>query len=256
MNRKSHPSAGGTNRKSHPSADGSNRICQLADKNLKNMFINYLGRSCFKIQGQKAFLVFDPFDPAIGLKMPKLHTDIVAISHDHRDHSYLEKITGINEGENPFVVKGPGEYEIKEVRILGIESFHDNQKGKERGLNTIYLAEIDGIKLVHLGDLGHVLEEKQLEKIGDVDILFIPVGGKVSLDFKKAVEVVEQIEPKIIIPMHFRVPACTNAGGVELDKVDKFLNEIEIKEEKMSKLKIFKKDLLAIERKVILLEIE
>lgn len=213
------------------------------------MIITHIGHSCFKIQGGKAILITDPFDSSIGLKMPKIQADIVTVSHDHYDHANTQRIVGVSEQEEPFVIKGPGEYEIKEVVILGIGSFHDNQKGKVRGTNTIYLIEIDGLKLVHLGDLGHLLEEEHLEKLGEVDVLFIPVGGGFTLDYRKAVEVVEQVEPKIVIPMHYKTPDL----NLDIDKIDKFLREIGIKEERMTRLKISKRDLPE-ERKLIILE--
>lgn len=213
------------------------------------MIITHIGHSCFKIQGEKVTLVTDPFDSSIGLKMPKIQADIVTVSHDHYDHANTQRIVGVSEQERPFIIKGPGEYEVKEVVILGIESFHDNQKGKVRGINTIYFIEIDGLKLVHLGDLGHLLEEEHLEKLGEVDILFVPVGGGFTLDYRKAVEVIEQVEPKTVIPMHYKTPDL----NLDIDKIDKFLKEVGIKEERMARLKISGKDLPE-EKKLIILE--
>ena len=178
------------------------------------MTITWYGHSCFKIdnQGGHLTIITDPFDKKIGLTPPRGNADIITISHNHYDHNNVKAISG-----EPFVIETPGEYEVKEIRILGVPGYHDNEKGKERGINIIYLIKIDGIKICHLGDMGQEkLTDKQLELINDVDILMIPVGGVYTIDAKKAVKIIKQIEPSIIIPMHYKLPGLTE----ELAKVD------------------------------------
>ena len=182
--------------------------------------IYWAGQSCFQIsvstsKDHSADIVIDPFDEKIGLKLPNLSADIVLVSHDHHDHNNVKDIKG-----TPFVIDGPGEYEIKEVFIQGIPSFHDDKEGKERGQNTIYVLETEGLRFCHLGDLGQKqLTDEQLEKIDRVDVLMIPVGGKYTISSVEAQKIISQIEPKIIIPMHYALPKLT----LELDEVAKFL---------------------------------
>ncbi len=183
------------------------------------MDITYLGHASFKIKGKNASLVTDPFDPKIGLKFPKVEADIVSVTHSHFDHSASSQVGG-----EPFVVSGPGEYEIKGVEIVGVQSFHDNKKGEERGKNTIYNFKIDKLNIAHLGDLGQErLTDDQIEEIGNVDILMIPVGGYYTIDASVASKIVSQLEPKIIIPMHYRDADSTIK---ELAGVENFLKEM------------------------------
>ena len=202
------------------------------------MIITYIGHSCFKIQDkigpEGITVVTDPFDNSIGLKMPNFEANIITVSHNHYDHNNIKALRG-----QPFIVDSAGEYDIHGVMIEGIESYYDNQQGKESGKNIMYLIEFDDITVVHLGDLGHILDNKQLEKLVGTDILLIPVGGKYTLDATKAVEVVSQIEPRIVIPMHYKV-----AGSkVDVDGVEKFIKEMGVKPTEEEKLKISKKDL-------------
>ena len=206
-------------------------------------------KSGFKIQGQNVALIADPFDKSIGLRVPRMAADIVTVSHNHFDHNNVKAVKGIGES-NPFVIIGPGEYEVKDVFIYGISCFHDKNEGQDRGENTIYRIEIDGLTLVHLGDLGHTFANGQLEKLKQVDILFIPVGGVCTIDGKAASEVISQIEPRIVIPMHYKIPGL----NLKLDSLDKFCKEIGVcPTEKLPKLKIVKKDLPSEEMKVIIL---
>lgn len=185
------------------------------------MDIYFYSQALFKLKGKTATVVIDPFDPqAIGLKLPKpqeLEADAVLITHDHPDHNNLSAVSG-----NPVRIMGPGEYEIKGVSINGVSLYHDKTQGSERGKNTIYNIQIDGLNVTHLGDLGHTLSEEQIEEIGNTDILMVPVGGTYTIDAKLAAEVVAELEPKIIIPMHYKLPGLK----VELDEVDKFLKEM------------------------------
>lgn len=202
------------------------------------MTITWLGHSCFKIEekinGENVSLITDPFSKEIGLKVPNVEADIISVSHGHDDHNNVSSLRGA-----PFVVDCAGEFDIKGIIIEGIRSHHDDKNGSERGDNIIFRFDIEGISLAHLGDLGDVLDNKQLEKLGGVDVLFIPVGGKFTLDAKKAVEVISQIEPRIVIPMHYK----TEDLKIDIEGVDKFVKELGIEPNYEEKFKINKKDL-------------
>jgi L-ascorbate metabolism protein UlaG (beta-lactamase superfamily) len=213
------------------------------------MDITFLGHSSFRLKGKTATVVTDPFDPeVVGLKFPKVAADIVTVSHQHEDHNQADLVKDVKR-----LVSGPGEYEIKGVSIIGIPTFHDEEKGAKRGKNTIYVYEIDGLRLVHLGDLGHKLHEKILEKIGDIDILMVPVGGEYTIGPTEAVEVARAIEPKIVIPMHYQMPGLNPATFAKLSLTKPFLAEIGLLVEKTDKLSV-KKENIGEESKVILLE--
>ncbi len=164
-------------------------------------------------------MIIDPFDPEmLGIKLPKdMACDIVIKSHDHPDHNRLDLATG-----DPIQIAGPGEYEVKGVAVTGVPLFHDKSQGSERGKNTVYNIEMDGLNIVHLGDIGHTLTDEQTEQIDQTDILLIPVGGTYTIDASDAAKVVSQLEPKIIIPMHYGV----EGSKIPLDGVDKFLKEM------------------------------
>lgn len=164
------------------------------------MDITYLGHSSFKIKGKKTSVIVDPFDPKmVGLKFPKQEADIVTVSHDHGDHNATSLVGG-----NPFVIRGPGEYEVLGVGIIGVSTFHDEVQGKERGKNTIYVFDIDNVHIAHLGDLGEFPSEKIFDQLGSVDILMVPVGGTYTITAKQSLDVIKEIEPSVVIPMHYR----------------------------------------------------
>lgn len=203
------------------------------------MIITWLGHSCFKLQDKVGTdgvtVITDPYDKETGLKMPSIEADIVTVSHDHHDHNNVEALRG-----KPFVINCAGEYDFKGVLVEGIDSYHDEEEGKLRGGNIIYRIEVEDISIVHLGDLGHTLTNEQLEKLVGTDVLLIPVGGKFTLDAKKAVEVISQIEPRIVIPMHYQTEGLAIEG---LDSIEKFIKELGIEPSHEEKLKITKKDL-------------
>jgi L-ascorbate metabolism protein UlaG (beta-lactamase superfamily) len=181
------------------------------------MEITWLGHSSFKIKGKQATVITDPFSPDTGYSLGKQNASIVTVSHSHPGHSYT---SGIN--SDPHLVTGPGEYEISNVLIIGLASYHDDEKGKIRGKNTIYLIEMDEITICHMGDLGHPLTDSQTEEMGNVDILMLPVGGVSTINATTAAAIVRQIEPKIVLPMHYGTPSLKRT----LDPVDRFLKEI------------------------------
>ncbi|MFA5197506.1 MAG: MBL fold metallo-hydrolase [Patescibacteria group bacterium] len=198
------------------------------------MEITYLGHSCFKIIGKKVSVLSDPYDPEkIGIKLAKQDADVVTVSHDHFDHNYLEVVKS-----EFLLLDSPGEYEVKESEFQGIKGFHDDSHGEERGQITIFNMEIDGIKICHLGDLGTELTSEQLDKVDGVDVLMIPVGGKYTIDAKAAIKVISQIEPKIVLPMHYREGKMTDLAPLET-----FLQEFSVSPVPMDKLKITGRDL-------------
>jgi L-ascorbate metabolism protein UlaG (beta-lactamase superfamily) len=190
------------------------------------MEISWLGHSCFVLRGKNVTLVTDPFSPQPGpphgeaQKLGKINAPIVTISHNHPGHNFAEGVGG-----NPHVVRGPGEYEISDVLITGVPSYHDAKRGAERGRNTIYVIHMDDLVICHLGDLGHILQEEQLEEVADADILLIPISGSNTLSAAQAAEVISQVEPRVVIPMHYRPSAGTSDG---LDPLDKFCREMGI----------------------------
>ena len=185
------------------------------------MDINWLGHSCFRIKGRNAAIVTDPYPPDLGYSLGKPSADIVTVSHPHPGHSYTQGVSG-----DPRLVRGSGEYEISGVLIIGVATFHDNDKGAKRGKNTVYLMGVDGVSVCHLGDLGHVLTADQVEQIEEADVLLLPVGGVSTINAAVAAEVVRQLEPKVVVPMHYRTDAL-NKG---LATVDGFLKEMGLKE--------------------------
>ncbi|MFC1920811.1 MBL fold metallo-hydrolase [Chloroflexota bacterium] len=185
------------------------------------MEITWLGHSCFRIKGSQATLITDPFSPDLGYSLGKQEARIVTVSHEHPGHSYVQGIKG-----EPQVIAGPGEYEISGVLIIGMRTFHDAEKGEKRGKNTVYLIQMDELSICHLGDLGHSLTTEQVEELENIDVLLLPVGGVSTIDASKATEVVRQLEPRAIIPMHYKTEAIKKG----LQPVDMFLKEMGLKE--------------------------
>ena len=189
--------------------------------------ITWGGQSCFQIsvtasKDNSSDIVIDPFDEKIGLKMPNFGANIVLVSHGHSDHNNVKGVKG-----SPFVIETPGEFEKNGVFVQGIDSFHDDAEGKERGRNTIFVIEVEDMRFCHLGDFGQKqLTDEQLDKIGHVDILMIPVGGTYTISASEALKVIGQIEPKIVIPMHYSLPKLK----VNLDGIEVFLKAMGKKE--------------------------
>lgn len=217
--------------------------------NILFMDIIYLGHSSFRIKGKTMTLVTDPFDgKTLGFKFPKTEANIVTVSHNHGDHNQSTEVEG-----NPKVVDGPGEYEIGGVSIFGTPTYHDNKKGEERGHNTVYSITFENINVCHLGDLGHKLTEEQIGQIGAVDILLIPVGGHYTIDAQQASEVASQLEPKIVIPMHFKVDGLNAEVGDKLGTVEDFVKELGIEPIRDSKYSVTY-DKLPEDRQLVILE--
>lgn len=177
------------------------------------MEITWLGHSNFRIRGKEGVVVTDPMPRKSG----KLTADVVTVSHQHPGHNQVASVGG-----EPRVLTGPGEYEVKGISIAGIQTYHDPEKGKRRGRNTAYLFDLDDLVVCHLGDLGHVLTADQVDQMRSVEVLLIPVGGSVTIDASQAVEVISLVEPRVVIPMHYKIGEIDD----DLDGVEKFLREM------------------------------
>jgi len=205
--------------------------------------VTWLGQSCFRLRGRAAAVVTDPYPPAVGARL-RLDANLVTVSHGHEGHSHVQSVRGAYE------INGPGEYEVAGVTVFGLPTFHDAHQGAEHGRNTVYVIELDDVRVCHLGDLGHPLDDHALEAIGNVDVLLVPVSGGCTLDGAKAAEVVRQVEPRYVVPMHFGHPAIRK----ELAPVDRFLNEMGVPEaEPQTKLSVQASSAEA-ETKVVVLE--
>ena len=213
------------------------------------MKIFWFGQAFFFIQTKEAKIAIDPFSPEIGILPPKVKADILLTSHEHFDHNFKRVIEG-----DYFLIDGPGEYEVKGIFIEGIDSFHDQKSGKERGKNTIYKILVEGFKICHLGDFGQKeLLPEQKEKLQDIDILMIPVGGVYTISPGQAKKIVQELEPKIVIPMHYFLPGLK----IKLAKLDEFLKEMGIKKVKtLDFLSLKKGEKLKEETEVVILSHE
>src|SRR4030042_406738 len=208
------------------------------------MDITWLGYSCFRIKGKEATVITDPYPPGMGYSLGRPQADIVTVSHSHEGHSYTQGVSG-----DYRVIKGPGEYEIKETFITGIATWHDADQGQKLGKNTVYLLELDGITLCHLGDLGHQLSSELIEDVGDIDVLLLPVGGVSTIGGSTAAEIVRRLTPKVAIPMHYKTPALKK----DIEPVDKFLKEMGIKEKvSQHKLSVSRSNLPASTQVIVL----
>ena len=196
----------------------------------KSSSIKWNGHSCFTITNEKGTrIVTDPFSDVIGYKSLDLNAEIATISHDHFDHNYLEAIKS-----NFTAIRERGHFKVNGINIKGIKTYHDTNSGADRGENTVYTYKVDGVNVCHLGDLGHELSEEQVESIGKVDILMVPVGGLYTIDAEVAAKVVGQLDPKVVIPMHYQTEVLVPEFG-ELSKVENFI-------EKMKGWKVVKAD--------------
>jgi L-ascorbate metabolism protein UlaG (beta-lactamase superfamily) len=197
------------------SLGGHRGSCYLATM-AAPMEITWYGRACFRLKGRDATVITDPCPPSTGFVAGKHSVELLTISHDHPDHSYTRSITA------GLTLTRPGEYEYSDLLVMGIRTFHDGEAGGSRGENMVFSFEIDGVHVCHLGDLGHLLSDEQLSELGPIDVLLVPVGGGTTLTPAEAAEVVAQIGPKIVIPMHYGIDgASKDLGGPE-----KFLHEM------------------------------
>lgn len=216
------------------------------------MEIYYLGHASFLIKTKTGRLVTDPYDPNIGLVFPKIEAEVVTISHHHSDHNRKDLVLG-----NPLVIDIPGEYERAGFRIFGYSTFHDKEKGRQRGKNIIYKIETENISLLHCGDLGEVLSEELIDALGEIDILMVPIGGFYTIDVDEAIQIIKKIEPKIIIPMHYNHPQLNQEIFGKLSSVEEFFKKTSIEKEEVEKLVVKKEELIKMEKeKAVVLKIK
>jgi L-ascorbate metabolism protein UlaG (beta-lactamase superfamily) len=180
--------------------------------------VTWLGHGCFRLRGRGAAAVTDPYPPSIGLKLQRLDANLVTVSHEHENHNYTQIV------RDAYEIRGPGEYEVAGVSVIGVPTYHDAEKGAKHGRNTIYLIEIDDVRVCHLGDLGHPLDDSEAEAISSPDILLVPVGGRTTINAAQAAGVVRQLEPRYVVPMHYAIPGLK----LELDPLDRFLKEMSV----------------------------
>lgn len=214
------------------------------------MEIKYLGHSSFLIRTKTGKVVTDPFDPkAVGLKYPKQEADIVTVSHHHPDHDYVSGV-----GPEPLVLDWPGEFEKNSIRIFGFQSYHDKEQGVKRGENILYKIESENISVLHCGDLGLIPEDSFIDKLGDVNVLLIPVGGLYTIDANEAVKVIQKIEPSIVIPMHYQTTGLNPQTFAQLTGVQEFLKQMGSDAQEIEKLTIKAEDFVEEKTQVIVLK--
>lgn len=189
--------------------------------------IQYLGHACFRLRGRDGIVLMDPFDRSIGIDIGRPTAQIVTVSHAHPDHANTSAVRPLR--ERIFVIDGPGEYEVGGILITGVRTYHDKKKGAELGTNTVYVVHLDDMVFCHLGDLGHELSTQQLDEIGTVDVLFIPVGGGETIGPAEAASVIGQLEPRIVVPMHYALDG-QQSFTLELAPLDKFIQEVGLKD--------------------------
>ncbi len=169
------------------------------------MKIKWLGHSCFLItlnDGTK--ILTDPVDRESGYDIGKIETDVITVSHDHHDHNNISAAVG-----TPHIISTEGEHDISGIKITGIPTWHDDVCGTKRGNNMMFLIEADGIRMLHAGDLGQLLDPLTLEAVGETDVLFVPVGGVYTIDYSKALTLMSTLNPKLTVPMHYRTASVT-----------------------------------------------
>lgn len=210
------------------------------------MDVTWLGHGCFRLRGRGAAVVTDPYPPAIGLKLSRMDAEVVTVSHEHDNHNYTQVVR-----EGAYEIHGPGEYEVAGVSVIGIPTYHDDSKGAKEGRNTVYLIEIDDVRVCHLGDLGHKLDDAEAEAVATPDVLLVPVGGRSAINGAQAAEVVRQLEPRYVVPMHYAIAGLK----VQLDPIDRFLKEMGVASaEALPKLTVQKSSVTEYETKVVVLE--
>lgn len=181
------------------------------------MKIKWFGQSCFRFTAENGTkIVIDPYK-MFCYKLPELDANIVTVSHNHSDHNNVGAVKG-----DFVLIKDPGVFSQEGIGIKGVQTFHDNVSGAKRGKNIVYNFRIDGLNVCHCGDLGHLLNPEQIKEIGKVDILLLPVGGRATLDAGGAAEVMKQLGPAVVIPMHYRTKAMGILGFI-FGKVDTFI---------------------------------
>jgi L-ascorbate metabolism protein UlaG (beta-lactamase superfamily) len=189
------------------------------------MEISWYGLSCFRLRDTSGLVICDPYERSVGLALPKVRADIVTVSHNRPGHNAIDRIGG-----EPKILRGPGEYEVKNIFVTGATTYHRKTTVASDERNVIFFFDFGEFTVGHLGDLGELPTQSEIEElnIGDVDVLLVPVGGGETLDPTRAVEVIGLFEPKVVIPMHYRHPGLSTQLGGSLEPVEKFLKEFGI----------------------------
>ncbi len=182
---------------------------------MSEVTVKWFGHAHFLVSA-KVKIALDPFDNSVGYPMPDVSADVLLMSHGHFDHSNASAVKG-----DPVKITGYGKKSAKGIDFMGVKTFHDENQGKDRGENTVFVWEMEGIRFAHCGDLGHLLTEQNLKEIGAVDVLMIPVGGFYTIDAKVATLNIEKLKPKVVIPMHYKQPFM--GDNFPIDKVEVFL---------------------------------
>ena len=208
------------------------------------MEITWYGRACFRLKGREASVITDPCPPSTGFVAGKHEVDLLTISHSHADHAYTRSISA------GLTLTRPGEYEHRNLLVTGVRTFHDGERGTQRGENVVFAIEIDGVHICHLGDLGHLLTEEELAELGPIDVLLVPAGGTFTISPAEAAEVVAQVSPKIVIPMHF----ATDGASTDLLGPERFLHELAVNEPIRQPKAVVNVSTLPEETQVVLLE--
>ncbi|NJN84158.1 MAG: lactamase [Caldilineaceae bacterium] len=214
------------------------------------MDITWYGLSCFRIREGGTVVLCDPFDKVVGMTLPKIRADIVTVSHDQPGHSSVERVSG-----DPKVLRGPGEYEIQNIFITGATTLHRRVQGIQPERNTVFFFDFGDFTIGHLGDLGEVPSQSDIEELnlGEVDLLMVPVGGGATLDPTRAVDVIGLFEPRLVVPMHYRHPSLTANWAEDLETVDRFLKELGVSMPEPEDMLRITKSSLPEETEVILL---
>ncbi len=213
------------------------------------MKLQWIGHACFRIEASDGtVIIIDPYDESVPYKAPEGPADIVLSTHDHFDHNAVDRVKG-----NPKVIRGVGEWEVKGIRIRGIPAYHDEKGGKDRGRITIFRISVDGVELVHFGDLGHVISAEQQRPLQDVEVALIPVGGYYTIGPREALEVIKMLPNlKIIVPMHFKTDPVKDWP---IEPVDEFLKVVDLPVKKIGASEVeITKEKLPQDREVWVLE--
>ncbi|MCR5808448.1 MAG: MBL fold metallo-hydrolase [Clostridiales bacterium] len=183
------------------------------------MNIKWYGHSCFLLTNDEGVSILtDPCPPSVGFEIRDVVCDAVTISHEHFDHNYIEAAAG-----DPVIIRDAGEHEVKGVKVIGFPAFHDKALGAQRGNVMMYLFEMDGIRILHAGDVGDQLTREQIAEIGVVDVLLVPIGGKYTLDYLEAREFANSLHPSVVIPMHYKTPTST----IDVDDCSNFVSTVQ-----------------------------
>ena len=215
------------------------------------MKITWLGHSSFRlVESTGTTVVTDPYDAYIGYEMPEVSADIVTVSHSHRDHNKVSRVSG-----SPEILSRAGAYDISGVHILARRTYHDGEEGSRRGENLVFKFRMDGVDICHMGDIGEECTAMLVDSIAPVNVLLIPVGGTYTIDAEQAKEYIDRIMPAIVIPMHYK----TKGLNLDIDKIDAFTDKFdsdEVEELEDSELELFRDDISEETTKIIVMERE